>query len=151
LPVSMIGLGALPLGVGNLPLDQLTNVWSEPPYATIGLGTGTMAGYGRWLQHVTFYEIDDNIRNFSLPPKIKNDGGDEVINRRFLWRDKDPFFTFVTDAIGRGSNLEIIMGDARLSMAQERPDVSSLYTIPKDKAQFYAKRETPGGLFSNRE
>ena len=27
--------------------------WSEPPYATIGLGTGTMASYGRPYQHVT--------------------------------------------------------------------------------------------------
>src|SRR5262245_13394324 len=47
MPASMIGLGAAPLGVGNLPLDQLCQVWSEPPYATIGLGTGTMASYSR--------------------------------------------------------------------------------------------------------
>ena len=47
LPVGMISLAAAPLGVGNLPLDQLSHVWSEPPYATVGLGTGTMASYGR--------------------------------------------------------------------------------------------------------
>ena len=151
LPVSMIGLGVSSLGVGILPVDQLAAVWTEPPYATIGLGTGTMAGYGRWLQHMTFYEIDDNIRNFSLPPKIKLDGGGETVNPRFLWRGKDPFFTFVTDAIGRGTNLEIVMGDARLSMAQERAEASAIYTRPKDKGQFYDKRPSPEGMFANRD
>ncbi len=80
-----------------------------------------MAGYARWLEHMTFYEIDENIRNFSLPPKIKHDNGEETINTRFLFKNKDPFFTFVTDAIGRGTNLEIIMGDARLSMVAGTP------------------------------
>ncbi len=147
LPVSLIGLGTSALGVGNLPLEQLTSLWTEPPYATIGLGSGTMAGYGRAFQHVTYYEIDDNIRNFSLPPKLNGDG----TNPRFLWRGKDPFFTYLADAIGRGSNLEVIMGDARLSMAQERPEASALYTMPKDKTEFYAKRPSPEGMFANRE
>src|SRR5207244_3249140 len=98
-----------------------------------------------------FYEIDDNIRNFSLPPKIQSEKGEETVNPRFLWRGKDPFFTYLTDALGRGANLEIIMGDARLSMAKERPEASSLYTTPKEKAQFYEKRTTPAGMFCNRE
>jgi len=62
LPTSLIGQGAVALGTGTLPLEQLVDVWSEPPYATIGLGTGTMAKYGRPLQHMTFYEIDKNAR-----------------------------------------------------------------------------------------
>ena len=40
--------------------------WSEPPIATIGLGTGTMASYGRPYQQVHFYEIDNQILRFSL-------------------------------------------------------------------------------------
>ena len=36
-------------------------------------------------------------------------------------------------------------------MAQERPEVSSLYARPKDKAEFYDKRAIPDGMFSNRE
>lgn len=151
LPVSMIGLGAAHSGVSILPLDQLVSVWTEPPFATIGLGTGTMSAYGRWLQHVTFYEIDDNIRNFSLPPKIKLDSGGETVNPRYLWRNKDPFFTYLTDAIGRGSNLEVIMGDARLSMAQERAEVSNIYAPAKEKLEFYTKKPTPEGMFCNRE
>ena len=147
LPASMIGLGAAPLGIGNLPLDQLTSVWTEPPYATIGLGSGTMAGYGRTFEHMTYYEIDDNIRNFSLPPKNENGS----INTRFLWKGKDPFFTFVSDSIGRGVNLEIIMGDARLSMHEENPDVSALYSAPKDRNDFYHKNPIPNAQFSKRE
>jgi hypothetical protein len=106
-----------------------------------------MSGYARWLQHMTFYEIDDNIRNFSLPPSTESGG----VNPRFLWKDRDPFFTYVTDAIGRGANLQIVMGDARLSMAQDDPKVASLYTRPKDKALFYDKRDVPEGMFANRE
>jgi hypothetical protein len=163
LPVSLIGLGALPMGVGNLPLDQITTVWSEPPYATIGQGTGTMAGYSRAFQHMTYYEIDNNIRNFSLPPKVlKTDPNDpkkqiEVNDPRFLWREKDPFFTYVSDSLQRGANLEIIMGDARQSMKNERPVASFHYTRPKDKSDIYAKVDkTPEEIelhkmFYNRE
>ncbi len=147
LPVSMIGLGAVPMGMSILPLDQLAAVWSEPPFATIGLGSGTMAGYSRWLEHMTYYEIDDNIRNFSLPPKNENGS----INRRYLWRDRDPFFTYVSDAIGRGANLEIIMGDARQSMKNERPADSALYSRPKEKEEFYNKLPIPNDEFSRRD
>lgn len=120
LPVSMIGLAAPPLGSACLPVDQITACWSEPPYATIGLGTGTMASYARWLQHVTFYEIDENIRNFSLPP-----------NEKFLMDGKDPYFTYLADAIRRGANVEVVMGDARQSMAQERPEATAMYALPE--------------------
>jgi hypothetical protein len=59
---------------------------------------------------------------------------------------KDPFFTYVTDTIGRGANLEIIMGDARLSMDKERPEASALYTRPKNKLDYYEKRDVPKGI-----
>src|SRR5205823_2940765 len=90
------------LGYGGDPFSQLVNCWSEPPYATIGLGTGTMASYGRPYQHMHYYEIDNHVRRLSLPPE-----------------GKDPYFTYVRDAKARGVNLWILMGDARLKMAQE--------------------------------
>lgn len=99
MPASMFGLGASPMTMGHLPLEVITNIWSEPPMATIGLGTGTMASYGRPLQNVVYYEIDEKIRNFSLPL----DG-------------RKPFFTYLDGALKRGTNLEVIMGDARLTM-----------------------------------
>jgi len=48
-------------------VPAIVEPWSEPPFATIGLGSGTMAGYARPYQHMTYYEIDDVIRNFSMP------------------------------------------------------------------------------------
>ena len=115
LPASLIGMGALPGLAGNLPVGQLVALWSEPPYATVGLGTGTMASYGRPFQHVVFYEIDDMIRSFHVPPYAP--GG--------------PFYNYTGDAIKRGVALEIIMGDARQSMKQERQGI--VYLKGKDK------------------
>jgi hypothetical protein len=101
MPASLVGLGAAPLGVGNLPIGQLVGFWSEPAYATVGLGTGTMAVYGHPFQCMDFYEIDRHIRDLSLPPP----------NRPY-------YFTNVKMALERGVNLHVLMGDARLRMAQ---------------------------------
>jgi hypothetical protein len=100
---SMVGLGANPLNLSPVPIEQIGCAWSEPPYATVGLGTGTMASYCRPFQHLAYYEIDQKIRRFSLP----EDG-------------TEPVFNYVHDAMARGGIVEIIMGDARQSMAEER-------------------------------
>jgi hypothetical protein len=98
--------------LGGDPWSQMVNLWSEPPYATIGLGTGTMASYARPWQHMTFYEIDNTIKSFHIPP----------------YAGPDYFFNYVHDALkdNRKAQIEIIMGDARLSMAQE-PDQHTGY------------------------
>jgi len=106
MPVSLVGLGAAPLGVANLPVAQLVGAWSEPAYATIGLGTGTMAVYAHPFQHMNFYEIDRQIRYLSLPPNA---------NRR-------AYFTNLKMALDRGVELHVMMGDARLRMAQPWTD-----------------------------
>jgi len=93
--------------VNPLPLNQLVSLWSEPPYATIGLGTGTMASYARPWHHMTYHEIDDTIRSFH--------------ERDWPSNNNKPFFNYVDDARARGAFVEIIMGDARLSM-QNEPD-----------------------------
>ncbi|MCS7047593.1 MAG: hypothetical protein NZO58_14645, partial [Gemmataceae bacterium] len=105
LPAALVGLGAAALHNGGLPLEQLTQLWSEPPIATVGLGTGTMASYGRPFQHVVFYEIDEKIREYSLP----------------LDSPKRPYFNYLEGALKRGVHLEVIMGDARLSMQRATP------------------------------
>ncbi len=99
LPTSIMGLLATPGGNMAGAMGAVIDVWSEPPFATIGLGTGTMASYARPFQHMTYYEIDEVIREFSLP-----DGG------------VDGRFTYLQNAIKRGVNLEVIMGDARQSL-----------------------------------
>src|SRR6185436_13451006 len=98
------------LGATTLPLDAISHCWSEPPFATIGLGTGTMVSYARPFQHMTYYEIDQKIVNFSLPPP-----------------GRVTYFTYLNRAILRGVNLELIMGDARQSMKVENPASSRTF------------------------
>jgi hypothetical protein len=109
MPATMVALGAVS------PWAQIVNTWSEPPYATIGLGTGTMASYARPYQHMTYYEIDSQIREFSLPPKGHR-----------------AYFTYLIGAMKRGVNLEIIMGDAFQSMKNEDSSVALYPYFPRD-------------------
>jgi hypothetical protein len=92
LPASLVGLGTVPLG----PLVSLP---SEPPYAVIGLGIGCLAAHARPTQHVTFYEIDPAVLRLSLPPA-----------------GQTRYFTYLHDALNRGANLEVVLGDGRLSL-----------------------------------
>jgi len=65
----------------------------------IGLGTGTIAAYGRWGDYYRYYEINP------LVPWIATTQ-----------------FTFVNDCRARGAKLDIAMGDARLSLEREAPE-----------------------------
>ncbi|HYV34133.1 MAG TPA: hypothetical protein VE988_00430, partial [Gemmataceae bacterium] len=123
LPASIIGNGVPGFGI-NFPMAQIVSAWSEPAYATIGLGTGTMASYSRPFQHMTFYEIDEHIRDFSLPPA-----------------DRDTYFTYLQGAIKRGTKLEVVMGDARRTMTKETINENGTY-YPKGY-KFPTDRKAP--------
>jgi hypothetical protein len=157
MPVSMIG-------VGPDVWTQMGTLWSEPPYATIGLGTGTMASYARPFHHMTYYEIDNTIRSFHLQNWPSN--------------DNQPFFNYVDDARVRSrikgadpakAYVEIIMGDARLSMTREpeqgngwdphrdhyyhalvvdafSSDAIPVHLITKEAIQLYFKKLAPAGV-----
>jgi hypothetical protein len=148
LPASLVGMAAGPANFAGLPLGQLVASWSEPPYATIGLGTGTMASYGRPFQHVHYYEIDEHVRVMSLPPP-----------------GKEPLFTYIRDAMDRGSEVRILMGDARLKMStayQEgggpdnfyhvivvdafSSDAIPTHLITQQAIQMYFTKLAPGGI-----
>jgi hypothetical protein len=149
MPVSLIGMGAANVfGGSGLPLEQLVDCWSEPPYATIGLGTGTMASYGRPFQHVHYYEIDDHVRAMSLPP----DGS-------------EPLFSYIQDAQKRGSEVRILMGDARLKMSTPyeegggpdgfyhaiivdafSSDAIPTHLITQQAIKMYMQKLAPGGI-----
>jgi hypothetical protein len=81
-----------------------------PNLAVIGLGTGTMACYAQPGQHLTFYDIDPVVRRLSFD-------GD------------DPYFDYVGDARRRGAQLELVMGDARLTMEKKELKESEKYDI----------------------
>jgi hypothetical protein len=126
LPASVIGAGAPMIGM-TLPLPQIVSAWSEPPYATIGLGTGTMASYGRPFQHVTFYEIDEHIRDFSLPP----DGSTKLMD------NGDVYFNYLQNCLKRGAKLEVIMGDARLTMTKQTSLLTEKYSDNNKDSSYF--------------
>jgi hypothetical protein len=91
-----------PIGrlIGVLPGQS-----SPRDVAVVGLGTGTMAAYARPGDHFTFYEIDRAVKALSF--------------------DQDRYFTYVADAKRLGAEVDIVLGDARLSLDRERREGSS--------------------------
>jgi hypothetical protein len=95
------------------PIGELMEVYNRDGrrnLAVIGLGTGTMACYARPGQHLTFYDIDPVVRRFSFD-------------------EGHPYFTYVQDARQRGAHLELVMGDARLTMERKQLKDSEKYGI----------------------
>lgn len=72
--------------------------WRRTPVRVglVGMGVGTLAALGKPRDVYRFYEINPDIPKFSMGAK--------------------PVFTFVRDS---QANVEIVMGDARLSLEQE--------------------------------
>lgn len=145
LPSSLVGLGASPLS----PMPSLlTGVHSEPPFAVIGLGIGTLASHGRPFQHVRFLEIDPAVVELSLPRG-----------------EKEPYFTYLQDALDRGTDLKVILGDGRLTLRDMKQndvpydhyyhvlvidafssDAIPVHLLTREAIALYLKRLTPGGV-----
>ncbi len=137
LPASLVGSFMADNFASGLPLTSLVSAWSEPPIATVGLGTGTMASYGRPFQHVHFYEIDNQIQRLSLLAPTSEIIGGEWKNENdkpagpngvyqpynVLMKDlkksarNETYFNYLEQAIERGCSVQVLMGDARLRMA----------------------------------
>ena len=102
--------------------------------ALVGLGTGTIACYGRPNETWTFYEIDPLIERIAYNPK---------------------YFTYLRDC---PPAKRIVLGDARLSLAQA-PDSSYDYIVldafssdaipvhlmTREAVQLYLRKLAPGG------
>jgi hypothetical protein len=77
----------------------------DPSYnsdvACIGLGTGTLSSYGKRSQKMTFFEIDQTVRDLVEPPT---------------------YFSYIDDAKKQGVQMEFLMGDARLTLEQMDPN-----------------------------
>ncbi len=100
----------------------------------IGLGAGSLAGYGRRGEQWTFYEIDPAVEEIARDPR---------------------YFTFLHDC---PANVEVVMGDARLSL-QRAPDgqygvlVLDAYTsdsiplhlITREALALYLRKLAPDG------
>ena len=101
----------------------------------VGLGTGTVASYGRWGDYIRYYEINPLVRWIATTQ-----------------------FTFVSDCRGK---LDIAMGDARLSLEREQPenfdvlavDAFSSDSIPvhlltKEAMELYFRHLKPDGILA---
>jgi SAM-dependent methyltransferase len=101
----------------------------------IGLGTGTLASYGREGDYFRFYEINPLVLKFARTE-----------------------FTFLNDCKAK---LEVAMGDARLSLEKEAPekfdvlavDAFSSDSIPvhlltREAMEIYRRHLAPGGILA---
>jgi hypothetical protein len=78
---------------------QLKQMESNPPFAVVGLGTGTLASYANKGQTAHFYEIDPAVLHLSEPLE----GG-----KTYFW--------YLHDAKKRGVDLDVKLGDGRLKI-----------------------------------
>lgn len=101
----------------------------------IGLGAGTVAAYGRPGDHIRFYEI-----NPADIPIAQN------------------LFTYIRDS---GAQVQIIPGDARVSLSRESPqrfdvlvvdaftgDAIPLHLLTKEALALYRRHLAPGGIIA---
>jgi spermidine synthase len=128
------------------PMGQLMETYNADGrrnMAVIGLGTGTMACYARPGQHVTFYDIDPVVRRLSFD-------------------EGNPYFTFVADARRRGAHVDLVMGDARLTMERKQlgegekyglivvdafsSDAIPVHLMTREALQVYLDKLTEDGL-----
>jgi SAM-dependent methyltransferase len=104
----------------------------------IGLGAGTIASYANSGDRYTFYEINPNVI--------------EIANSEF---------TYLPDARSRGADVDIVLGDARLSLGTEQPqqfdilavDAFSSDSIPvhlltREAFSLYLRHLKPGGTLA---
>jgi spermidine synthase len=106
--------------------------------AIVGLGTGTLASYGEAGQKLTFYEIDPAVLRLVSEAR---------------------YFTYVQDARQRGVEVTVVLGDARLKLAEAAPqqygliildafssDAIPVHLMTREAIELYFTRLVPGGL-----
>jgi hypothetical protein len=84
------------------PAGEVMTHVTAPRVGLIGLGVASLATYARAGQHFTFYEIDPVVARIAEDPRL---------------------FTFIADARARGAEVEVVLGDARLRLA-DAPDAA---------------------------
>jgi hypothetical protein len=104
---SIDGLGVATGSPAALWMEKFTP--PRPNLGVIGLGTGTMSCYADRYQHITFYDIDPVVRKITY--------------------DSDKYFTFLKQARERGAKLDLVMGDARLTMERKQLKDDEKYHI----------------------
>lgn len=104
----------------------------------VGMGAGTVACYGKAGQTFRFYDINPDIVKLAR---------------------KD--FTYLSDMEKRGTKLEVIIGDARLSLEREQPqgfnvilldafsgDSVPVHLLTKEAFEIYKRHLAPNGIIA---
>jgi hypothetical protein len=135
-----------PTGVGlavqYFPLDENA---TGMRVGVVGLGVGTLAGYARTGDHYRLYEINQQVVDLSS--------------------QKADMFTYLRDAKKRGAEVEVVLGDARLSMEAElragqpqgfhvlaldafSSDSIPVHLLTKESVAIYLKHLAPNGVLA---
>jgi hypothetical protein len=106
----------------------------------VGLGTGTIAAYGEPGQQITYFEIDPAVKQIAEDPSL---------------------FTYLSDARSRGVGVEVVLGDARLTLADVpegefdvllldafSSDAIPVHLLTREAIQLYVSRLAPRGLLA---
>lgn len=104
----------------------------------VGLGTGTTAAFGNQGDYVRIYEINSEVLRIATN-----------------------HFTFIKDTRALGGTVDVIMGDARLSMESEAPqrfdvlaldafssDAIPVHLLTKEAVAIYGKHLAPDGVLA---
>ena len=136
---SLVGMSAS-LGSSPLPLDAITAGWSEPPFAFVGLGTGTPFTYAHPYQWVDAYEFDPALAALST--------------------ETPPVFPAFQSAQARGVNANVISGEARRSLRKpgregfyhvlfveaDNSGALPLHLLTQEAIELYFQKLTPDGI-----
>lgn len=123
------------------PIGQVFTSWKaatyKPDIALVGLGVGSLAAYGVVGQRMTYFEIDPVVSRIAHDPR---------------------FFTFLADS---PATVDVKLGDARLTLAQERPgqyglivldafssDSIPVHLITWEAVQMYLTKLAPRGILA---
>ena len=137
---SLVGMMTASLGSAPLPLDAITAAWSEPPFAFVGLGTGTLFTYAHPYQWVDAYEFDPAVITLST--------------------QTPPLFHYFQSARARGVNANIIPGDARRSLSKpgregfyhvlfveaDNSGALPLHLVTQEAVELYFQKLSPDGI-----
>jgi hypothetical protein len=112
---------------------KLISVRPNQHVAVVGLGTGSMAGWGRPDRHITFFDIDPQVEDIARS-----------------------FFTYLKRC---DTNCNIVIGDGRLSMEKSpdnefdvlmldafNSDSIPAHLVSREAVQMYLKKLKPNGL-----
>lgn len=134
--------------VGHM-FQQAYAKFDKPHVGMIGLGTGSVAAYARPGLPFTFFEID--------PAVLKIVDRTLPANRD----DANQQFTYLADARARGAKIEMVLGDGRLKLEEQKDrkyslllvdafssDSIPLHLLTVEAVKLYMDRLESGGLLA---